>query len=111
MHKSINESVDTFMQENLGPMAGMFTAYKPKIIDKILSGIEVMATDALQNGGELHIGEKIENKINAMDIKHLELLILGFSKKQFKHITLFGGILGAIIGIVQATITLFTATF
>ena len=41
-----------------------------------------------------------------MDIAHLEELILGFSRRQFRHITFFGGVLGALIGLVQAALNL-----
>jgi uncharacterized membrane protein YheB (UPF0754 family) len=105
---ALDGKVDAFMRDSLGPMGAMFTSYKPKIIAKILEGIEEVATDSIQNGGELHIGQKIEAKINAMDVKMLEDLILGFSRKQFKHITFFGGVLGALIGIVQACLALVT---
>ena len=105
---SLDAKVEEFMSEHLGAMGAMFSGYKPIIVDKILEGIEEIATNSIANGGDLNIGEKIEKKINEMDIEHLEQLVLGFSKKQFKHITLFGGILGFMIGIVQAFITIFT---
>lgn len=108
VREALDAKVEDFMINNLGPMASMFATYKPKIVDKIIEGIEDVVKNSIANGGELNIGEKIEKKINDMDIEHLEQLVLGFSKKQFKHITLFGGILGFIIGIVQATITIFT---
>jgi len=105
--EALDSRIDSFLTENLGQMAPMFAVYKPKIVEKILEGIEEMANEAIAHGGELNIGQRIEAKINAMDIEHLEQLVLGFSKKQFKHITLFGGILGALIGIVQATVSIF----
>lgn len=108
VRNSLDAKVEEFMNDHLGAMAGMFAGYKPIIVEKILDGIEDIATDSIANGGDLNIGEKIEAKINDMDIEHLEQLVLGFSKKQFKHITLFGGILGFVIGLVQATITIFT---
>lgn len=108
VRNSLETKVEEFMTDHLGAMAGMFSTYKPVIVEKIIDGIEEITTDAIGNGGDLNIGEKIEEKINAMDIENLEQLVLGFSKKQFKHITLFGGILGFVIGIVQATITIFT---
>ena len=82
----------------------MAAPFKPKIVEKLLSGIESVAEQAIENG-DLDIRKKIEEKINEMPLQTLEELILGFSRKQFKHITIFGGILGALIGIVQATIS------
>ncbi len=109
VRRTLDAKVDAFMTENLGMMAGMFAGYKPKVVEKILEGIQQMSDDLIQNGGDLNIGQKIEDKINAMDVQKLEDLILGFSRKQFKHITLFGGILGALIGLVQACLALLTA--
>jgi len=86
----------------LGPMGAMAAPMKPVIVEKILAGIEEMGTDLIERGGELDIGQRIEDKINAMDIARLEELVLGFSRKQFRHITFFGGVLGALIGLVQA---------
>ncbi|MCM8532919.1 MAG: DUF445 family protein [Lentisphaeraceae bacterium] len=101
-HQIINEKIDETLK-SLGPLAAMAAPFKPKIVEKLLGGIESVAEKAIENG-DLDIRKKIEDKINEMELSTLEDLILGFSKKQFKHITLFGGILGALIGIVQATI-------
>jgi uncharacterized membrane protein YheB (UPF0754 family) len=100
--------VDTKVQEMLdqfGPMASMVQSMKPMIVQKILEGVEDMALDLVGEGGELDIAKRLEDKINAMDIAVLEELILGFSRKQFRHITFFGGVLGAVIGLVQAALS------
>lgn len=94
------------MLVSLGPMAAMAEPMKPLIVQKILTGMEEMATEFIAEGGELDIGRRIEDRINAMDIAHLEELILGFSRRQFRHITFFGGVLGALIGLVQAGLNL-----
>lgn len=103
---AINAKVDEFFQ-SLGPLAMMAGGMKPKIIVKIIEAVEDMANQAIAEGGDLNISQKIEAKINSMEIEKLEELILGFSRKQFSHITLFGGILGALIGLVQAAISAF----
>jgi uncharacterized membrane protein YheB (UPF0754 family) len=87
---------------SLGPLAMMAQGFKPVIIEKVIAGIEEMALDLVTPGGELDIRQRIEDKINEMDIARLEELILGFSRKQFQHITFFGGVLGFLIGCVQA---------
>ena len=96
------------MFESFGPMAAMFSSFQPKVVAKLLEGVEEMVTKATSPGGSLHIGEKIEAKINEMDLKVLEEMILSVAKKQLRHITFFGGILGFVIGLVQATIALYT---
>lgn len=92
------------MLDQFGPMASMVQSMKPMIVQKILEGVEDMALDLVTEGGELDIAKRLEDKINAMDIAVLEELILGFSRKQFRHITFFGGVLGALIGLVQAAL-------
>lgn len=92
------------MLDQFGPMASMVQSMKPMIVEKILEGVEDMALDLVTEGGELDVAKRLEDKINAMDIAVLEELILGFSRKQFRHITFFGGVLGALIGIVQAVL-------
>jgi uncharacterized membrane protein YheB (UPF0754 family) len=99
----INEKIDETLK-SLGPLAMMATPFKPKIVDKLINGMSTVAEQAIQSG-DLDIRQKIEDKINEMPLETLEDLVLGFSKKQFKHITIFGGILGAVIGLVQAAIS------
>ncbi|MEA2013302.1 MAG: DUF445 family protein [Verrucomicrobiota bacterium] len=100
----LEDKIEEFSKESLGAMAGLFTPLKPKIADKILEAIEEIADKAIAHGGELHIAKKIEAKIDNMHIAELEELILGFSRKQFRHITFFGGIIGILIGLAQAVI-------
>jgi uncharacterized membrane protein YheB (UPF0754 family) len=97
----VEAKVDELMR-SLGPLALMAEGFKPVIVEKVISGIEEMALDLVTPGGELDIRLRIEDKINEMDIARLEELILGFSRKQFQHITFFGGVLGFLIGCVQA---------
>ena len=92
--------------KGLGPLAAMASGFRGVIVEKLLAGIEDLAGEAIRPDGELDIGAKIEARINAMEIATLEELILGFSREQFRHITFFGGVLGAIIGLVQALLDL-----
>lgn len=75
----------------------------PRISQMIIDGLSAALQDALSEG-HLDIRKKIETRINELDIKQLEEIILGFSKEQFRYITLFGAILGAIIGLIQASL-------
>lgn len=102
----VGEKVDELLA-SLGPLAIMAQGFKPAIVQKVLRGIEDMALDLVTPGGELDIRQRVEDRINEMDIARLEELILGFSRKQFQHITFFGGVLGFLIGCVQAGLHLF----
>ncbi len=50
------------------------------------------------------IKARIQQKIDALDVATLEELVLGFSRKQFRHITWFGVLLGFMIGVVQVVL-------
>lgn len=43
----------------------------------------------------------IKQKIDSLDVRQLEALVLGFSRKQFRAITWFGALLGFMIGTLQ----------
>ena len=47
------------------------------------------------------IKQRIQEKIDNLDVATLEELVMGFSRKQFRHITWFGALLGFMIGVVQ----------
>ena len=47
------------------------------------------------------IKNRIQEKIDNLDVATLEELVMGFSRKQFRHITWFGALLGFMIGVVQ----------
>jgi uncharacterized membrane protein YheB (UPF0754 family) len=103
--QAVTEKVDNLFAQ-FGPLASMFSSAKPMIVGKILSAVEEMSIQAVSSGGSLNIGQKIEARINAMPVEKLEDLVLGFSRQQFRYITWFGGLLGALIGLVQAGLTL-----
>ena len=93
---------------SLGSFASFAEGFKPQIIQKINTALEELAKSE-ETLEELDIKQKISQKIKDMDVATLEKLILGFSRKQFRHITLFGAILGFVIGLVQASfITIFS---
>jgi uncharacterized membrane protein YheB (UPF0754 family) len=104
--RSIVEGRVDELLRHLGPLAAMASGFRGIIVDKLLAGIEDLASEAIKPEGELDIGARIETRINAMEIAKLEELVLGFSREQFRHITFFGGVLGALIGLVQALLDL-----
>ena len=105
-HQRMDQKVEEILDQ-LGPFASMARPFKPKIVTAILEGLEEYVKEMIQPGGELDIRKRIEDRINAMDVAKLEHLIMGFSEKQFRYITLFGGLIGFFIGLFQAAITPF----
>ena len=82
-----------------------------KINDTMLGMAKGMAATQLISELEnlsAHLGDDsvrikrmIQERIDELDVQTLEDLVLGFSRKQFRHITWFGALLGAMIGVVQ----------
>lgn len=97
----LSRRVDAFFTE-LGWLAVPFHRLKPRVVTAILDGLENVVRDAIADGGELNVAQRIEARLNALDIEQLEELILGFTRRQLRHITLVGGLLGGLIGLVHA---------
>lgn len=74
------------------------------IYNLILLMIQRGSVDIVKN---MSIANMIEEKINGFDMKMIEELIFSVVKKELNAITLVGGILGFIIGLVPAAIDLF----
>lgn len=68
-----------------------------------------LAGEAGADGEEIR--RRIQQKIDDLDVRTLEELVLGFSRKQFRHITWFGALLGFMIGVVQVGLIHGTAWF
>ncbi len=94
------------MLDGLGPLAPLVRGFEGMITDHLLKGLEEMAEEAVSEGSGFDVARRIEDRINAMDVAELERLILGFSRRQFRHITFFGGVLGFWIGLLQAAMSL-----
>lgn len=55
---------------------------------------------------QFKIGSMVEAKVNSFPLERLEQMILSISSRELKHIEVLGGLLGFIIGLVQAGIVL-----
>ncbi len=102
---AINKKIDEFLAD-LGPFGGMLGGVKPKIMEKITAALEEVVQEVTADSNTFSVEDKIKDRIDAMDTSRLEELVMGFSQKQFRYITFFGGILGALIGLIQACISL-----
>jgi uncharacterized membrane protein YheB (UPF0754 family) len=51
---------------------------------------------------KINIGEMVESKIDELELEHMEALILSITSRELKYIELLGGVLGGIIGLIQA---------
>jgi uncharacterized membrane protein YheB (UPF0754 family) len=102
----VETKVDGFFAR-LGPLAGALSGrFRPAIVTQVMEAIEEVASQALAPGGDLDIAERIEARINDMDLAKLEALIVDVTRRQLRYITLFGGVIGALIGTLQAVLSL-----
>ncbi|HYE84054.1 MAG TPA: DUF445 family protein [Clostridia bacterium] len=53
---------------------------------------------------KIKIGEMVEEKIDELELENMEKLILSLTSRELKYIELLGGLLGGIIGLLQAVI-------
>lgn len=53
---------------------------------------------------KINIGDMVEEKINELELENMEKLIMGITSKELKYIELLGGLLGGIIGFIQAIV-------
>jgi uncharacterized membrane protein YheB (UPF0754 family) len=56
---------------------------------------------------KIKIGEMVESKIDELELENMEKLILGLTSRELKYIELLGGVLGGIIGLIQAIVVRF----
>jgi uncharacterized membrane protein YheB (UPF0754 family) len=105
MAQLLEAKVDSFIG-SLGFLAGMVKGIKPTVMKHLSQALEEVADQALAAGGPLDVGKLIEDRLNALDLERLETLILNVTKSELRHITVFGAVLGAVIGVVQACLAL-----
>lgn len=113
--KIVNDIVEKKLKKEILakiPMAAMF------INDSLIEKIKKFVKEAIEENKEeliekiiykmeenIDLKEIVENKVKDFSLIKLEEIILSLAKKELAHIELIGGILGALIGLVQFMIT------
>lgn len=77
----------------------------PKMLDKVFIEAEKKIEDVLQR---LNLAEVVREQVDSFPTAKLEELVLGIISKELRLITWLGGIIGGLVGIVQAFIVFFT---
>lgn len=70
----------------------------PQVIEQIADQVGDSVAE------KINISQLVEDRLNAFDIRHLEQIILAVASRELKHIEIFGGVLGFIIGLVQVAV-------
>ncbi|AIW29244.1 DUF445 domain-containing protein [Bacillus velezensis] len=73
--------------------------YAPKLLDAALGSIAAHLKDVLKR---LRLEEVVKEQVDQFPVERLEEMVLSISKREFKMITYLGGLLGGIIGAIQA---------
>ena len=104
--------IDLLIEEQLLSFGPMVSAFLPAdLVDKIrlriekevFSFVEELGTD-LQGtlGQQLDLKKKVRDRILAFELDQMERLVLRVAKKELRHIEFLGGVLGFIVGLVEA---------
>ena len=56
----------------------------------------------------MKLEDMVKEQVDTFPVSRLEEIVLGISKREFKMITILGGVLGGLIGIIQGLIVFFT---
>lgn len=76
----------------------------PKVIDGIFEKV-IQHVDLFME--KLHLEQIVRDQVNTFSVERLEEMVLSITKKELGMITYLGGLLGGLIGFVQAVIVLF----
>ena len=104
--------IDVLIEEQLQSFGPMVAAFLPNdLVDKIrnrieqevFSFVEELGTDLhVTLGQQLDLKQKVRDRILAFELDQMERLVLRVAKKELRHIELLGGVLGFIVGLVEA---------
>ena len=104
--------IDVLIEEQLHSFGPMVAAFLPNdLVDKIrnrveqevFSFVEELGTDLHGTlGQQLDLKQKVRDRILAFELDQMERLVLRVAKKELRHIELLGGVLGFIVGLVEA---------
>lgn len=72
-----------------------------EIIDKTIDDLKSKAIEKIK------IGQMVADKINEFELEQVEEMILKLSNTELKHIEILGGVLGAVIGLIQGILVIF----
>lgn len=85
-------SIKKFLADSL---ADMVEDRIPDIVDWLADEVAQAARD------EIKIGRMVESKMNSFPLATLEEVVFRVASREIKHITVMGGVLGFVIGIIQ----------
>ena len=109
MNDKVKADITSKVDELIGKLGGLLNINEGMLgMARSMAGAYVIEEvgRALKDVGDDSdlIKQRIQDNIDNLDVATLEELVMGFSRKQFRHITWFGALLGFTIGLVQVLI-------
>jgi uncharacterized membrane protein YheB (UPF0754 family) len=97
---AVGDEIDGLAQKPVSSLSGvisedMIRSAAGKVYDKVIKGVLSSLASRVDIGGI------VEQKINEMDVKDLEKLVLSVMKKELRAIVNLGALIGFILGIVM----------
>lgn len=93
--------------QKLGSLASIDPELKKRLAVWLTDkGIEIISNEAGDIIKGFDVSKVVVEKINSLDMADMERMILGLADKELKWITVLGGVLGGIIGVLQSLISL-----
>lgn len=81
------------------------TTLVPKLTSFAFKEAEAKLEEVLR---KMKLEDMVKEQVDSFPVERLEQIVLGISKREFKMITVLGGVLGGLIGIVQGIIVFIT---
>ena len=104
--------IDVLIEEQLQSFGPMVAAFLPndlvakirsRVEREVFSFVEELGTDLHGTlGQQLDLKQKVRDRILAFELDQMERLVLRVAKKELRHIEFLGGVLGFIVGLVEA---------
>lgn len=100
LQKQFAEPITTFL-----PNAESFLT--ATLIPKVTNyGFEKILAELPALFEKLKLDQVVKEQVNTFPVSRLEELVLGLSRREFKMITILGGVLGGLIGVIQGIIAI-----
>ena len=100
--QTIEEKMPEIIAELTSSLENMLK--EDRIKKRILTAVDGQIENILSS---IDVKKLVSDRIDSLDMKRVERIILDVMSQQFKWVELFGGILGFLLGVFQATFTYF----
>ncbi len=102
VEKILNEEIRALLNNSVSNIYKNYENKIEKIKEHLMNSYEVLINNSIEKIlGVIDFKKIIENRIQELDVKELESIILSIAKKELNAITYIGGVLGILIGMIN----------